>query len=183
MLYRIENKTPGIDSSVFLAPDASIVGDVTIGENSSVWFHCTLRGDGFPVKIGKFSNIQDNSVIHVTTDKYASIIDDYVTVGHNVVIHGAHLRDYAFVGISATVMDNVTIGKFGFVAAGALVPPNFEVPEKTLVAGVPAKIIRPLKDSEIEMIKSVAMSYAKRAEVYKKSLKAIPFESPEIQTR
>jgi len=171
MIYQVENKVPKIHNSVFIAPGADIIGEVTIGENSSVWFHCTLRGDGFPVTIGNFSNIQDNSVIHVTTNKYPSIIEDYVTVGHNCVIHGATLKSRSFVGISATVMDNVTVNEYGFVAAGALVPPNFIVPAKTLVAGVPAKIIRPLKDEEIAMIDHVALDYAKRAAAYKSTLK------------
>ena len=170
MIYKIEDKSPDIHSSVFIAPGAKIVGNVKIGEGSSVWFNCTVRGDGFHVHIGKFSNIQDNSVIHVTTNKFASIIEDYVTIGHNVVIHGATLKNYSFIGISATVMDNVTIESFGFVAAGALVPPGFTVPEKTLVAGVPAKIIRPLADDEIAMIKRVAVDYSDRAKSYKASL-------------
>jgi carbonic anhydrase/acetyltransferase-like protein (isoleucine patch superfamily) len=170
MLYKIENKIPEIHESAFVAPDASIIGEVMIGEGSSVWFNCTLRGDGFPVSIGKFSNVQDNSVIHVTTNKYPSIIEDYVTIGHNVVIHGATLKSYSFVGISATVMDNVVVHSYGFVAAGALVPPGFVVPEKTLVAGVPAKIVRPLKDEEIAMIERVAVDYSSRAKLYKTSL-------------
>ena len=170
MLYKIENKAPEIHDSVFIAPSADIIGEVTIGEGSSVWFNCTLRGDGFPVQIGKFSNVQDNSVIHVTTSKYPSIIEDYVTIGHNVVIHGAVLKSYSFVGISATVMDNVVVNSYGFVAAGALVPPNFIVPERTLVAGVPAKIIRLLKDEEISMIERVALDYTNRSALYKNSL-------------
>jgi len=170
MLYKIEQKIPVIHESAFIAPDATIVGEVTIGEGSSVWFNCTLRGDGFPVRIGRFSNVQDNSVIHVTTNKYPSIIEDYVTIGHNVVIHGATLKSYSFVGISATVMDNVVVESYGFVAAGALVPPNFVVPEKTLVAGVPAKIIRPLKEEEIAMIERVALDYANRSKLYNSSL-------------
>ena len=174
MIYKLREKIPKIDPSVFIAPSADIIGEVEIGEHSSIWFGCTLRGDGFPVIIGKYSNIQDNSVIHVTTDKNPSIIGDYVTVGHNAVIHGATLEDHSFVGISATVLDKVIIRPFGFVAAGALVPPGFEVPEKTLVAGVPAKIIRPLRDEEIENILHTAKDYALRGKEYKTELIHIP---------
>lgn len=174
MLYKIENKIPDIHESVFIAPNAAIIGEVSIGEGSSIWFNCTLRGDGFPIRIGKFSNIQDNSVIHVTTNKYPTIIEDYVTVGHNVVIHGATLKTHSFVGISATVLDNVTVNSYGFVAAGALVPPNFVVPERTLVAGVPAKVIRPLRDEEIAMIEHVALDYSKRSIAYKTLLVSLP---------
>lgn len=175
MIYKIEEKTPEIDPSVFIAPSADIIGEVKIGEGSSIWFGCTLRGDGYPVIIGKNSNIQDNSVIHVTTGKYASIIGDHVTVGHNAVIHGATLENHSFVGISATVLDNAIVRPFGFVAAGALVPPGFEVPEKTLVAGVPAKIVRPLRDAEIEGILHTAKDYAQRAKNYKARLVEMPF--------
>jgi carbonic anhydrase/acetyltransferase-like protein (isoleucine patch superfamily) len=178
MIYIIENKKPIISASVFIAPDANIIGEVTIDEGSSVWFHCTLRGDGFPVQIGKNTNIQDNSVIHVTTSKYPTIIGDNVTIGHNVVIHGATLKNYSFVGISATVLDNVIINPYGFVAAGALVPPGFEVPENTLVAGVPAKIIRELKPEERQRIEDVAKDYSNRAQTFKNSLKVFdPGES------
>ncbi|MES0491530.1 MAG: gamma carbonic anhydrase family protein [Leptospirales bacterium] len=171
MIYRLPDKKIEIDQNTFIAPSADIVGDVKIGKFSSVWFGCTIRGDGFPVEIGEYTNIQDNSVIHVTTDKFAAILGNHVTVGHNAVIHGATLKDYSFVGISATVLDNAVVEPFGFVAAGALVTPGFVVPEKTLVAGVPARIIRPLKESEIEGIKHTALDYSERAMYYVQNLK------------
>jgi len=172
MIYYLPDKKIEIAENTFIAASADIVGDVKIGKFSSVWFGCTLRGDGYPIEIGEYTNIQDNSVIHVTTGKNAAIIGNRVTVGHNAVIHGATLKDYSFVGISATVLDTAVVEPFGFVAAGALVTPGFVVPEKTLVAGVPARIIRPLKDAEIEGIKHTAQDYSERATYYAKNLKS-----------
>lgn len=173
MVYSLGDKVPQIDKTVYIAPGAHVIGDVHIGAYSSVWFNTVIRGDVHFIRIGRYCNIQDNSVIHVTTDKFATVLENYVTIAHNAVVHGAHLHDYAFVGISATVMDNVTIHPYGFVAAGSLVPPNFEVPSKTLVAGVPAKIIRPLRSQEIDMIHTVSKSYSEHGQNYPQQLKPI----------
>ena len=170
MLYRLNEKIPEIDPSAYIAPSAEVIGDVKIGEHSSVWFHCVLRGDGFPISVGKYTNIQDNTVVHISTNEIETVICDYVTIGHSAVVHAAYLDDYSFIGISATLLDNVRVNQYGFVAAGALLPPGFEVPEKTLVAGVPAKVIRPLKDSEIKMIEDSALDYSKNAELFKNGL-------------
>ncbi len=173
MLYSIDQKTPSLGEKVFVAPSADVIGDVKVGERSSIWFNCTVRGDVFPIRIGKYSNIQDNSVIHVTGGRFATDIGDNVTVGHAARIHGATLHEYSFIGISATVLDEAVIEPYGFVAAGALVAPRFTVPEKSLVAGVPAKVIRPLKEAEIEMITRSAEKYAELAEKYSKGLSEV----------
>ncbi len=170
MLYSLGDKKPFVHSSAYIAPSAELIGDVKIGENSSVWFHCTLRGDGFPIVVGKGTNIQDNTVVHIQTGKIKTVIGNYVTIGHNAVIHAAFLEDYSFIGISATLLDNVTVKSYGFVAAGALVPPGFEVPEKTLVAGIPAKVIRPLKKLEIKMIEESAKNYQENTKIFKQKL-------------
>ena len=170
MLYRLGDLSPSVDPSAYIAPSAEIIGDVTVGEFSSVWFHCVLRGDGFPIVVGKYTNIQDNTVVHIQTGKIKTVIGDHVTIGHNSVIHAAHLEDHSFIGISATLLDGVKVNPYGFVAAGALVPPGFEVPGETLVAGVPAKVIRKLKGSEIKMIEDSAKNYQQNAERFKKNL-------------
>jgi len=173
MLYKLGEKIPDIDKSCFIAPDATVIGDVKIGEFSSIWFQCVLRGDGNYIEIGTNSNIQDNCVIHIATEKYPALIGNNVTVGHHAVVHAATLQDNSFVGIGATVLDNANVGKFGFVAAGALVPPNFIVPEYTLVAGVPARVVRELKQKDIEMINSTSVNYCALAKEYKKNLHQI----------
>ena len=173
MLYQLENKIPNIHSSVFIAPSADIIGDVTINKNSSIWFNCTIRGDGFPITIGEETNIQDNTVIHIQTSKKETRIGNRVTVGHNAIIHAATIHDYAFIGMGSIILDGAIVRPYGFVAAGALVPPGFEVPEKTLVIGSPAKVLRPLKDSEIIMIEDSAKRYMENAHRFQKSLMKI----------
>lgn len=164
------NYEPKINSETFIAPGARIIGNVEIGENSSVWYNCVVRGDVNYVKIGKNTNIQDGTVVHVTTDKYPTVIGDNVTIGHNATIHGCTIEDYGFVGMGAIVLDGAVVKSFGFVAAGALVPPGFVVPEGKLVAGVPAKIIRDLSDDEKENIKKSAQHYIEIANNNKLSL-------------
>ena len=173
MIYSFQGKTPKISKDVFIAPSADIIGDVTIAEHSSVWFHCTLRGDGFPIEVGEYTNIQDNTVVHITTNKTRTVIKNRVTIGHSVIIHAAFLDNFSFIGMGATLLDEVRVNPYGFVAAGALLPPNFEVPEKTLVAGVPAKIIRPLRDEEIKMIERSAIDYHQNSLDFQKNLKRI----------
>lgn len=170
MIYSLEDKVPQINENVYVAPGVQIIGDVHIGEHSSVWFNSVVRGDVHHIRIGKYTNIQDNCTIHVTTDMYPTILGDYVSIAHNAVVHGATLEDHAFVGMSATVMDNVIIRSYGFVAAGALVAPGFEVPPKTLVAGVPAKVVRPLRQQEIEMIDNIAHAYSRHGQEYRLNL-------------
>lgn len=162
---------PKISMQTFLAPGAKIIGNVEIGENSSVWYNCVLRGDVNYIKVGKSTNIQDGTVVHVSSKEYSTEIGDNVTIGHNATIHGCKIKDYGFVGMGATVLDGAVINSHSMVAAGALVPPNMEVPTGALVAGVPAKIIRKLTESEIENIAKSAEHYIKIAENNKKSIK------------
>ncbi|RME88916.1 MAG: gamma carbonic anhydrase family protein [Candidatus Hydrogenedentota bacterium] len=175
MLYSIQGQKPTLpeNGNYYIAPSAEIIGDVTIGEGSSVWFQCVLRGDHYPIRIGKNTNIQDHSVLHITGGKNPTILGDNVTLGHRVLVHGAELKDYAFAGMGSIIMDRAIIHSFGLVAAGALIPPGFEVPEYTLAAGVPAKIIRELKESEIEMIRYTAKLYAENAVLYRNTLKPL----------
>lgn len=173
MIYRLDSLVPQLHESTFIAPSADIIGNVKMGDKSSVWFNCTIRGDVFPIEVGNHSNIQDNSVIHVTGGKFSTRIGDYVTIGHRCIVHGATLHDHAFIGMGAILLDQVTIEEYGFVAAGALVPPGFTVPANTLVAGVPAKIIREIKLQEKEMIQDIAQRYAENAALFKQKLKPL----------
>lgn len=173
MIYSLGELRPNIHQDAFIAPSAEIIGDVTLGEDSSIWFNCTIRGDVYPIRIGKFSNIQDNSVIHVTGGKYSTVIHDHVTVGHRCIIHGATLHNYAFVGMGAILLDQVEVESYGFVAAGALVTPKFKVPAHTLVAGVPAKIIREITSAEKDMIDDVARRYVENRALFMKSLQPL----------
>ncbi len=150
---------PKIHDTVYLSENVVVIGDVEIGEDSSVWFGSVVRGDVNYIRIGKRTNIQDNSVVHVTHDTHPTIIGDNVTVGHRVVLHGCVLGNNILVGMGAIVMDGVQIEDFVLVGAGALITPNKRIPSGVLVAGVPAKVIRDLRQEEIDMISESAANY------------------------
>lgn len=139
---------PQLASGVYLAPTASVMGDVEIGEDSSVWYGAVLRGDVGPIRIGRRSNVQDLSCIHMSKDRSRALIGDDVTIGHHVVIHGAQIENGALIGIGAILLDNAVIGAEALVAAGSLVPANMVVPPRVLVRGQPAKVVRDLREEE-----------------------------------
>jgi len=159
MLYRFQNIFPEIDDTSFIAPSAEIIGDVKIGKNCSIWFQCLIRGDVNYIRIGDNCNIQDMSLIHVARDQFPVNIGNNVSLGHRVTIHGATLKDFSFVGMGATVMDDVELGEYSFVAAGSLVTPGKKIPSGMLVMGSPAKIIREINSKEREIIERTARNY------------------------
>lgn len=152
LIIPYKGKTPKIDPTVFIAPNAVVIGDVEIGEHSSVWFNSVIRGDVYYIRIGNNTNIQDGSVIHVTTDTYATIIGNSVIMGHNVVAHGCTIRDKALIGMGSILLDTCEIGEQALVAAGSLVPMGMKVPPRTLVAGMPARVKRELTEAELARI-------------------------------
>jgi carbonic anhydrase/acetyltransferase-like protein (isoleucine patch superfamily) len=152
MISSYKGIAPVIADSAFVAPGAHIIGDVHIGANSSVWFNCVLRGDCYHIRIGENSNIQDNTVIHVTQGQFATIIGNYVTVGHSAVIHGCTVKDRCLIGIGAIVLDDVTIGEESFIAAGSLVTPGTVIPPRSMVMGAPASVRRQVTDEEVVRI-------------------------------
>ena len=173
MLYSLGDKVPRIASDAWIAPGADVIGDVTLGAESSVWYGSIVRGDVHSIRIGKQTNIQDLSVIHVTGGKFATTIGDRVTIGHRVLVHGATLMDDSFVGMGATLLDNVTVEPFGFVAAGALVPPGFVVKGGWLALGSPAKLVREIKPEEREMMIRTWKNYVTNAVLHRDQLKVI----------
>jgi gamma-carbonic anhydrase len=170
-LFPYKDLFPDLHESVFLASGVKIIGDVRIGEYSSVWYNTVIRGDVDYVKIGSKTNIQDGSVLHVTNSKCPLNIGNRVTIGHAVKLHGCTLNDLCFIGIGATLLDDVFVEENAMVAAGAVVRPGFNVPSGKLVGGVPAKIIRDLKEEEIADIEQSAERYVKYAEITIESLK------------
>lgn len=161
-----KNMIPRIDSSVFLAENAVVIGDVEIGEDSSVWYGSVIRGDVNYIRIGKRTNIQDNSVVHVTHDTYPTIIGNDVTVGHRVVLHGCIIRDHVLVGMGAVVMDGVEVDEYVIVGAGALLTPGKKIPSGVLVAGLPAKVIRELRPEEVKLIEESSLNYVRYKNSY-----------------
>lgn len=150
---------PQIPSSCFIAENATIVGEVTMGENCSVWFNAVIRGDVNSIQIGSESNIQDGAVIHCTYQKAATVIGDRVSVGHNAIIHGCTLKSNVLIGMGAIVMDNVVVEEFCIVAAGAIVLENTICESGFLYAGIPAKKIKPLTEAQIELLKKLPDNY------------------------
>lgn len=164
------NHIPVLGQNVFLAAGVKVIGNVVIGDNSSVWYNSVIRGDVHYIKIGSYTNIQDCSMLHVTNGKYQLNIGNKVTIGHSVKLHGCTLEDLCLVGIGAILLDGVIVQKNAMVAAGAVVKPNFVVPSGKLAAGVPAKIVRDLTQEEIADFERSADRYVKYTELTVKSL-------------
>lgn len=158
---------PQIHPTAFIEESAQIIGDVHIGEGSSVWFNAVVRGDVYYIRIGKRTNIQDGTVIHVTNGTHATILEDEVTVGHNVTLHGCHIERGCLIGMGSIVMDDVRIGAESIVAAGALLSPGTQVPPRSLVLGVPAKVKRPLTDEEVAGLAHYWQNYVEYTKIYR----------------
>lgn len=165
MIHHYKEKYPKIDSSVFIAEDAVIIGDVQIAEESSVWFKAVIRGDVEPTTIGKRVNIQDLSMIHQSPN-FPVVIEDDVTIGHQVTVHGATIRKNALIGMGTILLDGVEIGENAFIGAGSLVPPGKVIPPNTLALGRPAKVIRNLSEADLKEMARIRESYVEKAKYY-----------------
>lgn len=166
MIYEFLNRKPEYDESVFVAPSADIIGDVTLGPECSVWFNATIRGDVNWIEIGRRSNIQDNCCIHVMNQTGPTKVGDDVTVGHNAMIHGCTINDRVLIGIHATVLDEAVIESDVIVAAGSLVPPRKRLESGFMYMGSPVKKVRKLTDAEIASLKEQSAHYVKYARAY-----------------
>ena len=140
---------PQIHPTAFVEESANIIGDVRLGEESSIWFNSVVRGDVHFIRIGDRTNIQDNSVIHVRHHSHPTILEDQVTVGHSVTLHGCYVERGSLIGIGSIVLDDVRVGTQSLVAAGSLIAPGTIIPPRSLVMGLPAKVKRPLTDEEV----------------------------------
>jgi carbonic anhydrase/acetyltransferase-like protein (isoleucine patch superfamily) len=158
-LYAFDGKIPKVHESVFLAAGSRVIGDVELAENVSVWFNVVIRGDVERVRIGRDTNIQDNATVHVTNFSNPTWVGERVTVGHGAVLHGCTVKDRALIGMNAVVLDRAVIGEESLVAAGAVVLGGTVVPPGMLVAGIPAKILRPLNEYERKMVLDGSTNY------------------------
>jgi carbonic anhydrase/acetyltransferase-like protein (isoleucine patch superfamily) len=158
---------PAIHATAFIAPGTHVIGDVQIGENSSLWFNCVARGDVHSVRIGARSNVQDGSVIHVTGGRFGTLIGNDVLVGHGCIVHGCRLEDESFVGMGAVVMDGCIIERGGMLGAGSLLPPGKIVKSGELWFGRPARFLRELSREEIEGNRQAVVHYVKLAQEYR----------------
>ena len=158
-----------IDPSVFVAPQAVIVGDVTLAAGCSVWFHATLRGDVEPIRIGANSNMQEGAVLHVDPG-FGVTVGTGVTIGHRAIVHGATVHDHVIIGMGSTLLNGAVIGSESIVGANALVTEGKVFPPGSLILGSPAKVVRTLTAAEIERIRHSAATYVQRAAAFKQSI-------------
>ncbi len=166
MIHPFKGNSPKIDDSAFVVESAQIIGDVIIGEESSVWFNAVIRGDVNHIQIGNHTNIQDGCVLHVARKTLPLIVGDEVTVGHNVTLHACTIGSRCLIGMGAVVMDGAEIGEHSIVGAGALVTPGTKIPPGSLVLGSPAKVKRELTEEEKRGIRESAANYVGDIENY-----------------
>jgi len=166
MLKTYRGIAPTIAPSAFIEDTAVVIGDVTIGSESSVWFHAVIRGDVHFIRIGHRTNIQDLCLLHVAHDTHPLTLGDNITVGHHVVLHGCTIQDRVLIGMGAIIMDGVEIEEDCIIGAGALITARTHIPSKSLVMGTPAKVKRMLTEAEVQGIKESAANYIRYAQQY-----------------
>jgi carbonic anhydrase/acetyltransferase-like protein (isoleucine patch superfamily) len=166
MLRSYQGRYPVVPATAYVDPSAQVLGDVTLGEHSSVWMNAVLRGDVHSIRIGTGSNVQDCAVLHGQKGLYPVIVGNGVTIGHNATVHGCTLEDDVLIGIGAIVLNGAHIGAGSIIAAGALVPERTIIPPRSLVAGVPGKIRRELGDTDLELIRMYANNYLGYTKTY-----------------
>lgn len=159
ILRPCRGKTPKIGKNVFLAENCVIIGDVEIGDESSIWYNVVLRGDVMPIRIGRQTNVQDGTVVHGTYGEYGTTLGDRVTIGHSVVLHGCEVKDAALVGMGAILMDACVVGEHSLIGAGALLTERSIIPPESLVVGRPAKVRRALTSEEVKSLEDSADHY------------------------
>jgi gamma-carbonic anhydrase len=168
MIRPFRGKHPQIHPTAFIEESAQVIGDVSIGAHSSVWFGAVVRGDVYHIRIGERTNVQDGTVIHVSNGTHATILEDEVTVGHNVTLHGCYVERGCLIGIGSIILDGCRIGERSLVAAGALVSPGTVIPPRSLVMGVPARVKRQLTNAEDADLEVFWKNYVEYTRVYRK---------------
>jgi carbonic anhydrase/acetyltransferase-like protein (isoleucine patch superfamily) len=166
LILPFDGKYPRIGARVFLAPNATIIGDVEIGDDASVWFGAVLRGDMGPIRVGARTNVQDVACLHMTDGVSECVVGDEVTIGHGAILHGCRVGDGCLVGMGSVLLDNCVIGAGSVVAAGSLVPPRAVYPEGSLVRGSPARLHRAVDEAEGRMGRDGAARYLVAARAY-----------------
>jgi carbonic anhydrase/acetyltransferase-like protein (isoleucine patch superfamily) len=166
MIRPFRDVHPQIHESAFVDESAQVIGDVQIGEESSVWCNAVVRGDMYYIRIGNRTNVQDNSVIHTRTGTHPTILEDEVTIGHSVTLHGCYVERGSLIGIGSIVLDDVRVGAQSLVAAGSLISPGTIIPPHSLVMGMPAKVKRPLTDEEVAGLELFWKNYIEYTRLY-----------------
>ena len=172
MIYSLDNQSPIFNETNFIAPDASVIGNVELKENASIWFGVVIRGDNDPIIVGENSNVQDGSVLH--TDVGAPLsIESGVTIGHKVMLHGCTIGENSLIGMGATILNGAKIGKNCLIGAGALITENKEIPDNSLVMGAPGKVVREVDAELAAKLTASAVHYQENMRRFKAELKEI----------
>lgn len=166
MLRSYRGKSPRLGQRVYVDASAQVVGDVELGDHASVWMNAVLRGDVGPIRVGAHTNIQDNCVVHVQREGPGTFLADHVTVGHSATLHGCRVGPRCLVGIGAVVLNGVEVGEESIVAAGTLLPEGTVVPARSLVMGLPGRVVRPLTEGEVLSLRGPALRYHEYKESY-----------------
>ncbi|WP_426752211.1 gamma carbonic anhydrase family protein [Myxococcus sp. Y35] len=166
-LRTFRGMSPRVHPGCFVDDSAQLVGDIEVGEDSSIWFNCVLRGDVNPIRIGKRTNVQDLTLIHVTGGRSSTVVGDDVTVGHHAILHGCTVGNRVLVGMGATIMDDAEVGDDCIIGAGALLTPGTKIPPGSLVVGSPGRVKRPLTEAEREFLLLSAQHYVELAGEYR----------------
>ncbi len=167
MIQSFQNLSPKIHESAFVTDDAIIIGAVEIGAESSVWFGSVLRGDVNYIRIGARTNVQDGTIIHVSSKTHPTVLEDEITLGHRVTLHGCHVETGCLIGIGAIILDGVRVGRNSLVAAGSLLTPNTQIPPRSLCLGSPARVKRTLSDEEVADLERFWRNYVALSRIYK----------------
>jgi carbonic anhydrase/acetyltransferase-like protein (isoleucine patch superfamily) len=167
MIRTFNDKHPLIDQTVFVADNATIIGDVEVGEDASVWFGSVIRGDVNYIRIGARTNIQDMTMIHVSSNTHPTVLEEEITVGHQVTLHGCYVERQCLIAIGAILLDGVRVGTQSLVAAGSLLTPGTQVPPRSLVVGAPAKVKRELTDDELAYLDRSWRNYIELKDKYR----------------
>ncbi|UCF79375.1 MAG: gamma carbonic anhydrase family protein [Candidatus Eiseniibacteriota bacterium] len=171
MIGSYKGKTPRLGKGVFVAPNATVIGDVSIGDFSSIWFGAVVRGDDHFVRIGQYTNVQDGCVLHVTVDRFPLVIGDGVTIGHGCILHGSRLGNNCLIGMGAVIMDGAEIGEGCIVASGSVVLQGTRIEPGTLVAGIPAVKKKEVGEGALAEIRKSAAEYAELASWYREEFR------------
>jgi carbonic anhydrase/acetyltransferase-like protein (isoleucine patch superfamily) len=166
ILRPYEGKSPRLGQRVFIAENATLIGDVVLGDDCSIWYGAVIRGDVHSIRIGARTNIQDNCVLHVTNDTHPIEIAEEVTIGHGAIVHGCAIARGALIGMGSRVLDGARVGELALIGAGALVSEGMEIPPRTLAVGVPAKVKRDLRMDEIARLEQSWRNYVDYKDIY-----------------
>ncbi len=168
-IYKLGDKIPVIDESVYISDEATVIGQVTLGKNTSIWSHTVLRADSDPIQIGEGCNVQEGAVLHADPG-FPLTVEDHVTVGHQAMLHGCTIGEGSLIGIQAAILNGAVIGRNCLVAAGALITQGKTFPDNSLILGRPAKVVRELSEDQIANLHRTAREYAERGASFQKNL-------------